>query len=302
MELPVANNPNSALYGASIRIALCSLLFNALGSRRGKVSYPNYSDPPERTSVLYGASVCSAAKTPIQTHEQRRTVLYSSTSTRWSTTRIWTGTHSAYNILTAVLMLALREVSGHHWTCMCHCKTALASPLADENPTHKWCRRNQFIKKLKKPPNQPAILFGKYPVIDSSLAIRLLVVSMRSIYHLSSQHSPVPNYQPLLDDCPCLGTTGSQRLVRYIKNITLINIISLHTALECLEPIIRFLPFPSRTLIRPFLGVRGAFFFLFSPPFNLAFLKTFPTRPFFVLEPWLPVPGSLPRSPWSSTN
>lgn len=300
MELPVANNPNSALYGASIRIALYSLLFQCLRKQTRQGILPELQRPPGKNKCAVRSFRLLGYKNP---YSDTRAEAYCTRVQAQDGAQQGNGReHTLHNILTAVLMLAPREVSGHHWTCMCHCKTALASPLADENPTHKWCRRNQFIKKIKKPPNQPAILFGKYPVIDSSLAIRLLVVSMRSIYHLSSQHSPVPNYQPLLDDCPCLGTTGSQRLVRYIKNITLINIISLHTALECLEPIIRFLPFPSRTLIRPFLGVRGAFFFLFSPPFNLAFLKTLPTRPFFVLEPWLPVPGSLPRSPWSSTN
>lgn len=141
VELPVANNPNSALYGASIRIALYSLLFQCLTKQARQDILPELQRPPGKNKCAVRSFRLLGCKNPYQTHTSRG-VLYDeySTSTRWSATRKWTGTHSAYNILMAVLMLGLREVSGHHWTCMWNCKTAFArsaSPLADENPTHK---------------------------------------------------------------------------------------------------------------------------------------------------------------------
>lgn len=75
VELPVASNPNSALYGASIRIALYSLLFQCLTKQTRQDILPELQRPPGKNKCAVRSFRLLGCKNPYQTHTSRG-VLY----------------------------------------------------------------------------------------------------------------------------------------------------------------------------------------------------------------------------------
>jgi len=164
---------------------------------------------------------------------------------------------------------------------MSNYNTALArpaSPLADENPAYEWCRRNQSKEIIENPP-QPANnspeqisrdgLFPRHLSSEYALGLPFEFLTLLEPYWKIALAQERDH-----DDWSDTEKTSPHH--QYYSSTG----ISLRIALECLEPIIRFLP---STPIRPFLGVLGAFL---QPSFQSCFFKNPSNSPIFV-QHWL---------------